>query len=75
MTPLCYLWDANQSELLQEMLDNQIDAITVKIACFGLKHPHIGANLRTLQPLLESLHAKYGVHVCGEGGEYETLGL
>uniref|UniRef100_A0AC34FTU3 Diphthine--ammonia ligase n=1 Tax=Panagrolaimus sp. ES5 TaxID=591445 RepID=A0AC34FTU3_9BILA len=75
LIPLCYLWDANQGELLQEMLNNKIDAITVKIACFGLQHQHIGAYLNDLQPLLIDLHEKYGVHICGEGGEYETLVL
>jgi diphthine-ammonia ligase len=57
------------------MLNNGIDAITIKIACFGLKHQHIGATLKDLQPLLISLNEKYGVHICGEGGEYETLVL
>ncbi|CAN0149850.1 unnamed protein product, partial [Discosporangium mesarthrocarpum] len=47
-----------------------------KVASFGLDpHKHLGRRLSSLSPQLERLHARYGVHVCGEGGEYETLTL
>jgi diphthine-ammonia ligase len=36
---------------------------------------HLGRTLRDLQPLFHGLHSKFGFHVCGEGGEYETLVL
>lgn len=32
-------------------------------------------NVRELQPYLIELNRKFGVNVCGEGGEYETLVL
>uniref|UniRef100_A0A7E4VVF3 Diphthine--ammonia ligase n=1 Tax=Panagrellus redivivus TaxID=6233 RepID=A0A7E4VVF3_PANRE len=73
LTMLAYLWGADQKELLQEMLNNQMEAITIKIACCGLNQSHLGQSLRDLQPTLLKVHEKYGAHICGEGGEYETL--
>ena len=34
---------------------------------------HCGKTLAALQPLLLRLHDSYDLHVCGEGGEYETF--
>ena len=34
---------------------------------------HAGKTLDQLEPLLHKLHEQYQVHVCGEGGEYETF--
>ena len=47
-----------------------------QVASFGL-HPekHLGRSLARLRPFFESLHSRCGFHVCGEGGEYETLTL
>ncbi|XP_020020046.2 diphthine--ammonia ligase isoform X3 [Castor canadensis] len=36
---------------------------------------HLGKTLDEMEPYLLELSKKYGVHVCGEGGEYETLTL
>ncbi|KAK5618947.1 hypothetical protein CRENBAI_006862 [Crenichthys baileyi] len=36
---------------------------------------HLGKSLAEMQPYLKQLSNKYGVHICGEGGEYETLTL
>ncbi|KAA8495533.1 Diphthine--ammonia ligase [Porphyridium purpureum] len=70
-----YLWRRSQRELLQEMISNGIHAIIVKVACMGLGPEVLGQDLALVQPLLHDLEEKYGVHVCGEGGEYETLVL
>ena len=32
-------------------------------------------SLAEMEPTLMSLEKKFGVHVCGEGGEYETFTL
>jgi diphthine-ammonia ligase len=74
---LAYLWQRNQSELLQEMISsNQIDAILVKTAAMGLNpRTCLGKHLYQLQDLLEDLGMKFGINVCGEGGEYESLVL
>ncbi|XP_010842492.1 PREDICTED: diphthine--ammonia ligase isoform X1 [Bison bison bison] len=36
---------------------------------------HLGKTLDQMEPYLLELSKKYGVHVCGEGGEYETFTL
>jgi diphthine-ammonia ligase len=46
------------------------------VAAAGLRpERHLGATLCTMWPVLHSLRARYGINVCGEGGEYETLTL
>ncbi|RIB30493.1 hypothetical protein C2G38_2130959 [Gigaspora rosea] len=75
LTPLAYLWRRNQKELLSEMIDAGINAILIKVAAIGLKPTHLGKSIKELFPYLCSLNEKYDVHICGEGGEYETFTL
>ncbi|KAG5681606.1 hypothetical protein PVAND_011022 [Polypedilum vanderplanki] len=76
LQPLAYLWRRDQAELLQEMIDCQIDAIIIKVASLGLTpERHLGKSIRELQSHLTKMHEKYGLNVCGEGGEYETFTL
>ncbi|KAF3452359.1 hypothetical protein FNV43_RR02792 [Rhamnella rubrinervis] len=76
LVSLAYLWKQDQSLLLQEMITNGIVAITVKVAAMGLDPvKHLGKELAFLQPYLHKLNELYGINVCGEGGEYETLTL
>lgn len=76
LVPLCYLWRRDQTELLQEMIDCKVQAIIIKVASLGLvPDRHLGKSLRDLQPYLEKMKEKYGLNVCGEGGEYETFTL
>ncbi|XP_072967523.1 diphthine--ammonia ligase isoform X1 [Typha angustifolia] len=76
LVSLAYLWKRDQTFLLSEMIRRGIVAIIVKVAAMGLRpSEHIGRELTDLQfPLLE-LKELYGINVCGEGGEYETLTL
>ncbi|KRT83502.1 hypothetical protein AMK59_3151, partial [Oryctes borbonicus] len=74
VTPLAYLWQRDQEELLQEMIKCEIDAIIIKVAALGLEPSrHLGRSLRLVEPHLLAMHEKYGLNICGEGGEYETL--
>jgi hypothetical protein len=41
----------------------------------GLERRHLGKPIREMQTTLHALHRKFAVHVCGEGGEYESLTL
>ncbi|PKI83964.1 hypothetical protein MVES_001864 [Malassezia vespertilionis] len=75
LQPLAYLWHRNQSTLLAEMNRCGLVAVLIKVAGIGLGERDLGKTLVALQPKLENLHALYGAHVCGEGGEYETLAL
>ncbi|KFQ54566.1 Diphthine--ammonia ligase, partial [Nestor notabilis] len=72
LQPLAYLWRQNQETLLKEMISSNIQAIIIK----GLDpDKHLGKTLDQVAPHLLELSEKYGVHVCGEGGEYETFTL
>lgn len=76
LTPLAYLWERDQSELLREMIDNDIDAILIKVAALGLvPEKHLGKSLKEIEPHLTKMKEKFGLNVCGEGGEYESFTL
>ncbi|KAL3777311.1 hypothetical protein ACHAWO_005077 [Cyclotella atomus] len=84
LTSLAYLWRmGSQSHVLDSILQEQynendakMEAVLVRVACPpGLTTRHLGASLRTLRDsgVLSALHEKWGMHVAGEGGEYETI--
>ncbi|EJD53709.1 adenine nucleotide alpha hydrolases-like protein [Auricularia subglabra TFB-10046 SS5] len=75
LTPLCYLWQRDQPELLSEMIEAGMECILIKVAGIGLMTKHLGKTLAQMQPTLLKLNDQYGLHVCGEGGEYETFTL
>ncbi|KAG5463227.1 MAG: hypothetical protein BJ554DRAFT_898 [Olpidium bornovanus] len=75
LTPLAFLWRREQAALLQEMIDGGVVAIVVKVATLGLSENHLGKTLGEMMPHLTQMNQNYGVHMCGEGGEYETLCL
>ncbi|PNI19967.1 DPH6 isoform 3 [Pan troglodytes] len=76
LQPLAYLWQRNQEDLLREMISSNIQAMIIKVAALGLDpDKHLGKTLDQVEPYLIELSKKYGVHVCGEGGEYETFTL
>lgn len=72
---LAYLWHKDQDELLQSMIDNNFNAILIKVACMGLSKQHVGLSIGEMQAYLRKLNKEYETNVCGEGGEYETLVL
>lgn len=76
LTSLSYLWQRKQEEILEEMDIIGLDARIVKVAAVGLDaEKWIWRNVAdiTNRRLLEGLQKKWGVHVAGEGGEYETI--
>eukprot|EP00298_Acanthocystis_sp_HF-20_P016730 c21565_g1_i2.p1 GENE.c21565_g1_i2~~c21565_g1_i2.p1 ORF type:complete len:753 (-),score=239.29 c21565_g1_i2:83-2341(-) len=76
LVSFAYLWQRDQSELLDQIIKSGLKAILVKVAGMGLDpHKHLNKELSLLQTQLSVLNQKYGVHVCGEGGEYETITL
>lgn len=76
MLSFAYLWRRNQEELLREMIACQVNAIIVKVATLGLEpSKHLGQSLESIETHLLRMHNKFGLNVCGEGGEYETLTL
>ncbi|XP_020849526.1 diphthine--ammonia ligase isoform X3 [Phascolarctos cinereus] len=76
LQPLAYLWRRNQEDLLREMISSDIQAMIIKVAAFGLDpDKHLGKTLDQVESDLCELSKKYGVNICGEGGEYETFTL
>ena len=62
LTPLCYLWQRNQQELLSEMVDAGMDAILIKVAGIGLTTSHLGKNLVQMEPTLLKLVSTFILH-------------
>ncbi|XP_060790586.1 diphthine--ammonia ligase isoform X3 [Neoarius graeffei] len=74
LQPLAYLWRREQAALLSEMISSGLEAFLIKVAAYGLNPgTHLGKTLVEMEPYLHQLSEKYGVHICGEGGEYETF--
>ncbi|MFO8132883.1 MAG: diphthine--ammonia ligase [Thermoplasmatota archaeon] len=70
------LWHKNGEMLLRDMVAAGFDVVIVAVAAMGLGQAWLGRHLdmAAVDDLVE-LHSQYGVHVAGEGGEYETLVL
>lgn len=73
LTLLAYLWQRDQAELMGEICALGLDARLIKVAAIGLTEKHLGKPLAQMYPVLLKLNQMYDVHVCGEGGEFETL--
>jgi len=70
------LWGRESSELVREMIADGMSIIVTAVAAMGLDEKWLG---RTIDgdalKELKSLSERYGIDVCGEGGEMETLVL
>ena len=68
------LWGRNSAELLKEMLERGLRIMVTGVAALGLDERWLGRILdeEALRELLE-LNRRYGINVCGDGGEMETL--
>ena len=75
LTSLTYLWQRNQYDLMQEMCQADLDARIIKVAAIGLTAQQLGKSISELFPTLVKLNQMYEVHICGEGGEFETIVL
>ncbi|MFB6105046.1 MAG: diphthine--ammonia ligase [Halobacteriaceae archaeon] len=68
------LWGADPVALLEEMVDAGFEILVVQVAAAGLDEDWLG---RTIDadtiPALQGLNEEYGVHLLGEGGEFETI--
>ncbi len=68
------LWQEDPRALAEEMLSAGFEITVVRVAAYGLDESWLG---RTLDAdalgELTALNEEYGVHVLGEGGEFETL--
>ena len=74
LTPLSFLWRIPQHRLLDAMIADGVQAVLVKVAAPGLiPRKHLNRDLGFLRAHFDKLHQKFQFHICGEGGEYESL--
>ncbi|MBM3309366.1 MAG: TIGR00289 family protein [Candidatus Altiarchaeales archaeon] len=67
------LWGVNQEKVLEDIINAGFEVIIVGIAAEGLSEKWLGRkiNHESLQEL-KKISEKHGIHLAGEGGEYET---
>eukprot|EP01031_Cornospumella_fuschlensis_P034126 gene34126-41301_t len=76
LVAMAYLWQRDRMELIHEIVDKGFECFLVKVAGAGLEpRKHLNRRISDLLPTLFKYHAMYGLDVCGEGGEYESLVL
>lgn len=70
------LWHKAQTSILRDIIEAGYDVRMSRIAAMGLDESWLGRRL-TLEDIgkLEALHEQLGLHVAGEGGEFETIVL
>jgi len=68
------LWQQDPRTLAEAMLDAGFEITIIQVAAHGLDESWIGRTLdASALDELDALNEEYGVHVLGEGGEFETL--
>ena len=76
LKPVNPLWQINQVQLLNELLENKFEVIITGIAAYPLDEKWLGRKIDTSAIKdLENLQKKYGINPAGEGGEMETMVL
>lgn len=73
MTPL---WGMDPAEEVRGVISAGFRALFVAVAAEGLGMDWLGRSLddRALEDL-QTIHHRFGIHISGEGGEYETMVL
>lgn len=68
------LWHADPSDLLETMIEAGLEIVFVEVAAPGFDASWLGRRLNS-EALAEltDLHREYGVHLLGEGGEFQTV--
>ncbi|WP_455448862.1 diphthine--ammonia ligase [Natrinema thermotolerans] len=68
------LWQEDPRDLADAMLEAGFEIAIIQVAARGLDESWLGRTLdREAIAELEALHEEYGVHILGEGGEFETF--
>lgn len=75
MVSLALLWEVDQKELLNNMIESGMKSILIKVASYGLSKKNLNKTIEEMKPELYKLNEQFGGHVCGEGGEFESLTL
>ncbi|MCD6403612.1 MAG: diphthine--ammonia ligase [Nanoarchaeota archaeon] len=68
------LWRKDPEKIMREMLDAGFKVKVVSVSALGLDESWVGREIdeKVIEELVR-LREKYGIHISGEGGEYETL--
>ncbi|APX95542.1 diphthine--ammonia ligase [Natronorubrum daqingense] len=70
------LWQEDPRDLVDAMLEAGFEIAIIQVAAHGLDESWLGRTLdHDAIRELEALNEEYGVHILGEGGEFETLVL
>lgn len=68
------LWHKNSEQLLREMIHAGFDIVIVGVSAYGLGRDWLGRKIdEKAVEELKGLSQKYGIHMGGEGGEFETF--
>lgn len=68
------LWRLDPFVVLNELILRGIGAVIVSVAAEGLNDTHLGKKIDAgFVNELRELAKRYGIHPCGEGGEYESI--
>ncbi len=74
ITHLSPLWGKDPQELLEAEIKSGMEIIMVHVAANGLDKSWLGRHIdMKAAEELAKLGERYGINVCGEGGEYESL--
>lgn len=70
------LWHIDTEQYLRDLVKNKFEVIITKIAADGFDEKWLGRKIdnKFIEDLKE-LNKKFGIHLAGEGGEYESLVL
>ncbi|MEK6872203.1 MAG: diphthine--ammonia ligase [Nanoarchaeota archaeon] len=70
------LWQKNQIELLEELLQNKFEIIITGVSAFPFDQRWLGRKI-DMQFIdeVKTLEKKYGINPAGEGGEFESFVL
>lgn len=68
------LWKINTLSYMEDLIKDGFKAVIVSVSALGLDESFLGAIINEeILDKLKMLNKKYGVHLAGEGGEYETF--
>ena len=68
------LWGRSPREVLEAEIKSGMEIVMVHVAANGLDKSWLGRRIDEAAAVeLAKLGEKYGINVCGEGGEYESL--
>ena len=74
ITHLSPLWGKDPQELLEAEIKSGMEIIMTHVAANGLDRRWLGRLIdMKASAELKKLSERYGINVCGEGGEYESL--